>query len=320
MRYICSFVRRIAGTFYKDQRDRELQEDIESNLQMHIADNLRAGLSAGEARRQELIKLGGMEVTKEAYRDRRGLPIFETLIQDIRYGMRGLRRSPGFALAAVLTLALGIGATTAIFSAVYALLIRPLPYRDPDRLVWVAKHGAILAPDMIAWRERGRPFEDVGGYAVNEYTLSSAGPAVRIPGAVVSPNILSLLGVVPQIGRDFVPADVHRGSPAVVLVSDALWRERFNGDPRVVGAALDLDGQPYTVAGVLPPPFRFPDIGNAPQVLLAMQTPGSSAFNTAEPLVFLRVLARFPRARADGVAEFPADQTACVSSAAGADG
>jgi putative ABC transport system permease protein len=282
----------MAGMFRQDRCERELAEEIESNLQMHIADNMRAGMSAGEARRQALIKLGGLEATKEAYRDRRGLPIFDTLIQDLRYGMRGLRRSPGFALTAVLTLAIGIGATTAIFSAVYALLIRPLPYRDPGRLVWVAEHGAVAAPDMNAWRERGRPFEEVAGYAVNEYTLSGAGPAVRVPGAMVSANFLSVLGFVPQAGRDFVPADAHPGSPEVTLVSDALWRERFSADPRVVGTALDLDGQPYTVAGVLPPSFRFPDIANAPQVLLVLHISGSSGFNAAEPLAFLHVLAR----------------------------
>jgi len=287
-----SLVRRVGGMFQKDRRDRDLAEEIESNLQMHIADNLRVGMSAGEARRQALIKLGGLEATKEAYRDQRGLPTFDTLVQDIRYGLRGLRRSPGFALTALLTLAIGIGATTAIFSAVYALLIRPLPYRDPDRLVWVAENGAIATPDMVAWRERGRPFEAVAGYAPNEYTLRGAGPALRVSGAVVSANFLSLLGVVPQIGRDFVPADGRSGSAAVALVSDALWRERFSRDPRMVGTAIDLDGQPCTVAGVLPPQFRFPDVAAAPQVLLALHTPGSSTFNAAEPLVFLQVLAR----------------------------
>jgi hypothetical protein len=183
MRRLRVFVRRFVGFFRRDQWDHELAEEIESNLQMHIADNLRAGMSAGEARRQALIRLGGVEATKAAYRDQRRLPAFDTLLQDIRYGMRGLRRSLGFALTAVLTLALGIGATTAIFSAVYALLIRPLPYHDPDRLVWVTERppsggsGAIAEPDMIAWRERGRPFESVAGYAFNEYSTPSASPA-----------------------------------------------------------------------------------------------------------------------------------------------
>jgi putative ABC transport system permease protein len=292
MRQLRVFLHRIAGLVRRDRRDRELTEEIESNLQLHIADNMRTGMSAGEARRQALIVWGGVEWTKDAYRDQRGLPQFDTLLQDIRYALRGLRRSPGFALTAVLTLALGIGATTAIFSAVYALLLRPLPYRDPGRLVWVAEHGAIAAPDMTAWRERGRPFEAVAGYVFNEYTLSGAGDTVRIPGAMVSFDFLSLLGVRPQMGRDFVPADGRPSSPAVALLSDNLWRERFSADPRVVGTALRLDGQPYTVAGVLPPRFRFPDMTNSPQVLIAMYTPSSSAFNTTEPLVFLHVLAR----------------------------
>lgn len=300
MRYLYGLVRRIAGMFHTDRHDRQLAEEIESNLQMHIADNLRAGMSAGEARRQALLKLGGLEATKEAYRDQRGLPVFDTLVQDIRYGLRALRRNPGFALTAVLTLAMGIGATTAIFSAVYALLIRPLPYRDPGRLVWVAERGAVAEPDMIAWRERGRPFEDVAGYGAVEYTLTGAGEAARIPGAMVSDNFLTLLGVAPQVGRDFIPArpkgESRPASPAVALISDALWRERFSANPRVVGTALDLDGQAYIVTGVLPPRFRFPDMAYVPQVLVALREAGSSAFNPAEPIAFLQVLARL-RAR-----------------------
>jgi hypothetical protein len=113
------------------------------------------------------------------------MPVFDALLQDIRYGLRGLRRSPGFAFTAVLTLALGIGATTAIFSAVYALLIHPLPYHDPDRLVWVTEQqrsgigGAIAEPDMVSWRDRGRPFEAVAGYAFNEYTLTATADSLR---------------------------------------------------------------------------------------------------------------------------------------------
>ena len=298
MRHLRVFIRRLAGLFHDDRRERELAEEIESNLQMHIADNLRAGMSAAEARRQALIRLGGVDAAKEAYREQRRLPVFDTLLQDIRYGMRGLRRSPGFALTAVLTLALGIGATTAIFSAVYTLLIRPLPYRDPGRLVWVAERsrsggsGAVVAPDMVAWRERGRPFAAIAGYAFNEYTLTGAGGSVRLRGAMVTANFLSLLGVAPQAGRDFVPADGHPGSTAVALLSDALWRERFSGDPRVVGTTLDLDGEPSIVAGVLPARFRFPDMANNPQVLIALETPDSSAFDLEKPIMACQVLAR----------------------------
>src|SRR6185369_13805874 len=120
----------------------------------------------------------------------------------------------------------------------------------------------IAEPDMIAWRERGRPFQAVAGYVINEYTLSGAGDAVRIPGAMVSANFLSLLGVAPQIGRDLVPADDRPGSAAVALLSDALWRERFSADPRVMGTTLNLDRKAYAVVGVLPPRFRFPDMAN----------------------------------------------------------
>lgn len=300
MRHLRVFVHRLSGLFRKDRREREFAEEIESNLQMNIADNLRLGMSAGEARRQALIQLGGVEATKEAYRDQRGFPLFETLVSDVRYGVRGLRRSPAFALTAVLTLALGIGATTAIFSAVYALLIRPLPYHDPSRLVWVTERprsgvvgfGAIATPDMIAWRERGRPFESAAAFGFNEFTLTGIGEALRLPGAMVSANFFSLLGVRPQIGRDFIPADGHRGSPEVALLSDALWRERFSVDPRVVGTALDLDGKVYTVVGVLPAGFRFPDMAHAPQVLTALQIPGSSTPGINEPIMFLHVLAR----------------------------
>lgn len=303
MRHLRVFFRRLPGLFRQDRRDRELAEEIESNLELHIADNLRAGMSAAEARRQAILKLGGVEATKEAYRDQRGLPVFDALLQDLRYGLRGLRRSPGFAFTAVLTLALGIGATTAIFSAVYALLIHPLPYHDPDRLVWVAEQqrsgvgGAVAEPDMVAWRERGRPLESVAGYGRNEYTLTGVGDALRIEGALVSANFLSLLGATPQIGRDLVPADDHPASPAVVLLSDALWRERFSADPRVVGTTLNLDTTAYTVIGVLPPRFRFPDMAAAPQVLLALRAPGSSAFRVDTPAPMLQVIARVgPRA------------------------
>ena len=239
------------------------------------------------------------------------LPVFDALLQDFRYGLRGLRRSPGFAFTAVLTLALGIGATTAIFSAVYALLIHPLPYYDPDRLVWITEQqrsgigGAIAEPDMVSWRERGRPFEAVAGYAFNEYTLTATADSLRLQGALVSANFLSLLGVAPQVGRDLSPGDDRPGSPPVALLSDTLWRERFSADPRVMGTTLNLDKTAYTIVGVLPPGFRFPEMANAPQVLLALRSSGSSAFPVEGPSAMLQVIARIrPR---DSLASIQAD-------------
>ena len=290
---------------------------------MHIADNLRAGMSAGEARRQALIKLGGVEATKEAYRDQRGLPAFDTLLQDIRYGLRGLRRSPGFAFTAVLTLALGIGATTAIFSAVYALLIRPLPYRDPGRLVWVTEQqpsgvgGAIAEPDMVAWRERGRPFEAVAGYAFNEYTLDRRrGYRCAFP-APWFPPISSPFWGLRRKWAATSAADDRPGSPAVALLSDALWRERFSADPRVVGTALNLDGEPLTLwSACCRRASAFPKSPTAPQVLLALRAPGSSAFNVEEALVMFQVLARLRPgdSLADVQAELQSFQQARLSS------
>ncbi len=191
MRTIRAFLVRLGGLFHKGRRDRELNEEIESNLQLHIEDNLRAGMSPDEARRDALQKFGGIESAKEAYRDRRGLPLLEALVQDLRYALRMLRTHKGFTLVAVLTLALGIGANTAIFSVVNAVLLRSLPYKDPDQLVMLRYNyedeikgfdppSVYKLADFLEWREQAKAFEQIAAYQPLTADLTGSGEPVRL--------------------------------------------------------------------------------------------------------------------------------------------
>src|SRR5438094_2384378 len=178
MRQLRALFFRLAALFRKAQRNRDLAAEMESHLQLHIEDNLRAGMTHAEARRQALIKLGGIEQTKEIYRDRRSLPFFETILQDFRYGARMLRKNPGFTCVAVLTLALGIGANTAIFSIVNGILLQPLPYPHPEQLVVVARTAPsfdhpvpVSGPNFLDWRARGTQFQSLAGFDGRGFTI-----------------------------------------------------------------------------------------------------------------------------------------------------
>ncbi|HUI40392.1 MAG TPA: ABC transporter permease [Terriglobia bacterium] len=255
---------RLGGLFNRGRKEGDLAAELESHLEMHVEDNVRSGMTAEEARRRALIKLGGVEQTKEEYRDRRGLPRLEHFLQDVRFGLRMLRKNPGFTLVALLTLALGIGANTAIFSVVNAVLLKPLPYPQPDRLM-VMREYQIGGSDMsvnwvnfLDWRAQSRLFEGMAAYDQAHFTLTGKGEPVLLRGGLVSAPFFSVLGAQPRLGRVFTTPDDRTGAAATVVLTDDLWKKRCGSDPAIVGKALALNGSAYTVIGVLGPSFQDP--------------------------------------------------------------
>ncbi len=270
MRRLRAWLARLGGLFHRKRRDRELAAEMESHLQMHIEDNLRAGMSAEEARRQALIKLGGVEQTKENYRDRRGLPFLETLLQDFRFAARMLVKNPGFTAVAVLTLALGIGANTAIFSIVNGVLLQPLPYPHPEQLVVVARTAPrfdhpvpVSGPNFLDWRARDRQFQSLAGFDGRGFTVMFGNEPENILGAAVSPNFLSVLEIAPILGRNFLEPEEHTGNDHVALLTHSFWKERLGADPGWIGRALTINGHPFVIVGILPANFRYVLMGDA---------------------------------------------------------
>jgi putative ABC transport system permease protein len=246
--------------------ERELDEELRFHLEREMEQNRARGMDAGEARRAALVSFGGVERVKEECRDVRGGRWIDTVRQDLRYGFRLLWQKPGFTVMAVLALALGIGANTAIFSVVNGVLLRPLPYAQPDRLalIWTAatdnrtQEGSSSYPDIADWRAENHVFEDVASFRGIGFNLTGVGEPERIDGAYVSANFFSLLRVSPRLGRSFRPEEDRPGGERVVLLSHGLWQRRFGGDPKIVGQILTLNGQGFNVVGVLPPDFSFP--------------------------------------------------------------
>jgi predicted permease len=251
---------RFANLFRKQKLDRELSAELESHLQLHIEDNLRAGMSPSEARRNALLRLGGLQQTTENYRDQRSARFFESTWHDAVFGFRQLLKNPGFTFVAIFTLALGIGANSAIFSFVSGTLLRPLPYRDPDRLVqlWSSEpqrgwwKNIVSAGDFTDWKNRNHSFEDMAGYIDATSNFSAGQQAIVLPGLAVTSNFFSVLGVVPQVGQPFRPGDDLPGAPHVALISRSLWFQRFGSDPQIVGKSIRLNSENYTILGVAP--------------------------------------------------------------------
>jgi predicted permease len=257
---------RLIGSFNKARSDRELADEIDSHVQLHIEDNLRSGMTPGAARRDALIKLGATEPLKEEYRDCRGVPRLETLAQDLRYGGRALRKNPAFTITAVLTLALGIGANTAVFSFVNSILLRPLPYSDPERLVQVKEHDRTKGvdfdwasfPNFHDWKEQNHVFEKMAAYTYVLLNLTGGDQPQTLLGLKVSADLLPLLGTRPILGRIILPEEDQPERHHVVVLSYDLWKRAFAQSPDAIGRSLTLDDESYTVVGVMPPDFNFP--------------------------------------------------------------
>jgi putative ABC transport system permease protein len=253
----------------KSEIDRELDEELDHHLEQQAEQNIRLGMNPEEARYAALKTFGGVDQSKERSRDARGARWIEDLWQDLRFGARMLIKSPGFTFVAALTLALGIGANTAIFSVIEAVMLRPLPYQDSDRLcmLWKSVPARNIEwdwtsyPTIRDWREQSKSFEEMAAILRpdgSEVTLQSDAGTEKIQGSKVSGNFFETLGVRPLLGRTFTDDEARRGDDVIVL-SYSFWQRRFGGDNAALGRALMIDNRSATVIGVMPPSFQFPD-------------------------------------------------------------
>ena len=263
---------RLGSMFRKRNLDAELDAELRAHLDALTEANIRRGMSPEEARLAARREFGGLEQTKERYRDQRGLPFLEALVQDLRFGLRVLAKSPGFSAVAILTLALGIGGNTAIFSYIDAWFIEPLPFPHPDRLVIFEtqdkKHGwtsggVTSAADFFDFQKQNTSFEQTVAWTVANFNLTSDGSPELVEGGRVSWNYFDALAAKPILGRTFTAEDDRSGAPHVVILSGGLWQGRYAGDPKVIGRSISIGGEAYTVVGVMPGTFQFPLMGVA---------------------------------------------------------
>ena len=260
---------RLRSFFRKSPMDRDLEAEMAAHLAFAIEENLQRGLSPEEANRQALVRFGGVAQSQERHRAARGLPALDVLLQDLRYTFRTLRRDRGFASVAVLILALGIGANVAVFSVVNTILLRPLPFRDPQRLVWMASDRGVGGLSAVTYtvaayeefQRHNRSFQDVTAYdpyfGDTDYKLTGRGEPQQVAGVAVAGSFFPTLGVKPALGRLFTPEECQKGGRPVALLGHLFWQRQFAADPSILGRAMVLNDLPVTVVGVLPASFDF---------------------------------------------------------------
>ena len=270
-----ALIRRIANLFRRSRLNHEIDVELEAHIDLRIDANIASGMSPAEARRDALLRFGNPTATKERVAAADTSLGLASIARDIRYALRQLRRSPGFALTAILTLALGIGANVVVFGVLNAILLRPIHVPGVDRLVQIEQRQQEYLtqsyPDYIDFRARNSTFSDMAAYRIGEVGMSSGGSAQRCWDYEASGNYFDMLNVQPQLGHFFHASDEHgpNSAPYIVL-SDAFWRTRFNADPRVVGMTVDLDKHPFTIIGVAPKTFNGTEIFFWPEVWIPM--------------------------------------------------
>ena len=268
MSAIKGFTARVRAMFFPSATERSLNDEIQFHIEQETEKNVRLGMSAAEARRQALVQFGGLSQTREAHHDVYAARPLEELMADSRYTLRTMRRTPVLAGAAILTLALGIGANTAIFSAVNAVVLQPLPFPNPAQLymVWEENpekgwYKQVASPaNMLDWKEQVAAFADVMAYSENfgTSTLDNGGEPVTVQPAFGTGNFFSVLGARAALGRTFVDAETWQTGQSIAVLSHRLWRDRFGSDPKIIGRTIQLDGAPVQVVGVMPAGFEYP--------------------------------------------------------------
>src|SRR5579871_3095931 len=252
--------------FRRDRMDRDIQREMRFHIDRETERRVAGGMRPDEARRSAMRDFGGVGATREAVRDVRGLTFWESLSQDIRFGLRTLARTPGYTVAVVLTLALGIGANAAMFSVIDGVLIKPLPFRNGQELVLLQESAlgsnlpqvGVSIPELYDYRQRLHTVQGLVEHHAMSFILLNQGEPDRVNTGVVSANFFDMLGVKPQYGRTFRPADDELGADAVLVLSHAYWQSKFGGDPNVIGRVLQMNDRPHTVIGVLPDFPQYP--------------------------------------------------------------
>jgi predicted permease len=279
MKAVRRFLTRLFNSATQQSQEERLREEIEEHIALQTEENLRAGLSPVEARRQAMLKFGGVELVKEDYRAERRLLLVETLVQETRYALRTLRKSPRFTAIAVLTLAIGIGATTAIFSVLDGVVLKPLSYPHPQELVSVEVAPLALDPslrgmaeeDYFVFREQNRTFQEIGIYAETDsdrdVNVTGFAEPERVHALDVTHGVLTALDIPPMYGRIFSPSDDSPGAPPTAILSYGYWQRKFSADPSAVGKVVIVDGRARQIIGVLPRDFRFLDMRDLALIL-----------------------------------------------------